>query len=45
MDKKDLRDVLLSAFPQEADLEIMLKDKLEIVLNRIVSGNNYTIVM
>ncbi|MEC4819709.1 MAG: effector-associated domain EAD1-containing protein [Scytonema sp. PMC 1069.18] len=43
--RKKLRDALISAFPSEADLEIMLEDELEIKLNTIASGGNYTAIV
>jgi hypothetical protein len=39
--RKKLRDALISAFPNEADLEMVLEDELEILLNTVASGNNY----
>ncbi|BAY49308.1 hypothetical protein SAMD00079811_69370 [Scytonema sp. HK-05] len=40
--RKKLREALISAFPSEVDLEMMLADELEIVLNTVSSGINYT---
>ena len=43
--KVKLREALLSAFLEQVDLEIMLNDKLEINLNQVATGKNYTIIM
>ncbi len=40
--KKKLREALISAFSTEADLEMMLEDELEIPLNTIAGGKDYT---
>ncbi len=40
--KKKLREALISAFPSKADLERMLEDELEISLNTVADGSNYT---
>lgn len=43
--KKKLRAALMSAFPNESDLEMMLDDELEIALNTIAGGKNYITMM
>ena len=41
-EKKKLREALISAFPTEPDLEMMLADELDISLNTIAGGKDYT---
>jgi CHAT domain/Effector-associated domain 1 len=43
--RKKLREALISAFPTEADFTMLLEDELEISLNTIAGGSNYTQLM
>jgi predicted component of type VI protein secretion system len=41
IDRKQLREALISAFPDKADLEMMLLDEMNVKLNTVADGRTY----